>query len=231
MKKMKIALFFVALGGLGYFTFNKLNGKKEKEVKVQLDKIYSPGKYDTLKTSVAELKKKTSVAASKDAFTGFMYKKMFPFWYDTEWDFNGITQVPRQGKIACGYFVTTVLRDAGVKLERVKLACCASEQMIKTLTTEDHIKRYSNFKNEKFCNDVKKHGKGVFVIGLDSHTGFIVNTGDSLFFIHSNGYGWSDKKVIKEIAVNSPVLEHSAYKVVGYLTEDTEFLKSWKNGE
>jgi hypothetical protein len=225
MKLMKIFFLLASLGSLMYVMTCRSIQKKEKEKAANL---YSPALYDSLKKSVAKIKQ---LPKEKDALVNFIYKKMFPFWYDTEWDFNGTTQVPRQGKIACGYFVTTILRDAGVQLERVKLACAASEQMIKTLTTEDHIRRYSNYKIDKFCTDVKKHGKGLFVVGLDSHTGFLLNTGDSLFFIHANGYSWADHKVIKEVALKSPVLESSAYKVVGYLTDDADFLKKWKEGK
>lgn len=226
MKRMKLLLLAGAIGGLIYISTCRLF---HRDGTAKTAKHFSPALYDSLKKSVSALKKNaTGTSRDKDAWVNFMNKKMFPFWYGTGWDYNGTTEIPGQGSIACGYFVTTVLRDAGVKLERVKLACCASEQMIKTLTTEAYIKRYSNYKLEKFCADVQKHGKGLFVVGLDSHTGFLLNTGDSLFFIHANGYGWAPRKVIREYAPKSPVLESSAYKVVGYLTDDERFLKSWK---
>lgn len=38
---------------------------------------------------------------------------LMPCWYGTPWDFNGCTTEPGKGSIACGYFVSTVLRDAG----------------------------------------------------------------------------------------------------------------------
>ena len=34
---------------------------------------------------------------------------VFPAWYGTKWDFNGHTNVPKEGLIACGYFVSTTL--------------------------------------------------------------------------------------------------------------------------
>lgn len=226
---MRLLFFFSAAAGMLYIgTCTYSNSKKEKAIAAER---YSAVRYDSLKKSVEALKQKSSAASAHGTFVNLVSEKMFPFWYETEWDFNGTTEVPRQGSIACGYFVTTVLRDAGVKLERVKLACCASEQMIKTLTTEKHIRRFSNVKLEKFCSEVKKKGKGLFVIGLDSHTGFLLNTGEQLYFVHSNGYGWREHKVIKELAEESKVLETSAYRVVGFITEDKEFLERWMNNK
>ena len=44
----------------------------------------------------------------------------FEHWKGTPWDFNGTTRIPGQGTIACGYFVTTALQDAGFDLPRYR---------------------------------------------------------------------------------------------------------------
>ncbi len=49
------------------------------------------------------------------------------------WDFYGTTTTPREGKIACGYYVTTVLEQAGFHLQRVLLAQQASAYVVQTL--------------------------------------------------------------------------------------------------
>ena len=103
-----------------------------------------------------------------------MTDKIFPYWYGTDWDFNGTTQKPNEGKIACGYFVTTTLRDIGLDINRVKLAQCASEQMIKKLVSEDNIYRFSNKSIEEFETNLKQKGNGIYVVGLDNHTGFVL---------------------------------------------------------
>jgi hypothetical protein len=36
-------------------------------------------------------------------------KTIFPHWYGTVWDYNGYTNTPKNGVIACGYFVSTTL--------------------------------------------------------------------------------------------------------------------------
>ena len=60
-------------------------------------------------------------------FTDFLLNAIIPHWYGTPWDFNGHTSIPNQGEIACGYFVSTTLRDIGLKLNRFKMGptiCC-----------------------------------------------------------------------------------------------------------
>jgi hypothetical protein len=44
------------------------------------------------------------------------------------------SETPGRGEIACGYFVSTVLRDAGFGVERVRLAQQASERIVRTLS-------------------------------------------------------------------------------------------------
>lgn len=78
-----------------------------------------------------------------------------PFWYGTSWDFNGTSQIPGEGTIECGYFVTTVLRDIGLELERVTLAQQASEAIIKSLVRAEHIKRYSDVPIASFVHSVR----------------------------------------------------------------------------
>jgi hypothetical protein len=143
----------------------------------------------------------------------FIADSLVSYWYDTPWDFNGTTQQPGEGSIACGYFVTTVLRDAGLSLNRVKLAQCASEQMIKTLCRPEAITRQSNQTLEAFVKMVTQKGRGLYIVGLDFHTGLIWHDGEQVYFIHAS-YA-RPKKVIKEVALESAVLRSSSYRVLG----------------
>lgn len=154
-------------------------------------------------------------------------QNIFPYWYGTAWDFYGTTQTPKEGKIACGYFVTTVLRDVGVKLNRVSLAQQASENIIKSLTTEPFIKRFRNVAIDKFVEEISKLGAGLYIVGLDNHVGFILNDGNKVYFVHSSYVEPSE--VIKEIALNSPILSNSKYRVVGKISADDSFLRKWLN--
>ncbi len=171
--------------------------------------------------------KKQHILNAGNHFTNIIDSLLVPFWLGTAWDFNGVTQIPGTGNIACGYFVTTTLEHAGVKLNRVKLAQAASEQMIKALVQTQHIVYLSTNTTSftKFISTVKSYGKGIYLIGLDLHTGILLHDGKELYFVHS--YFYKNIGVIKEVASESGVLQNSAYKVVGKLTNDEAFLKMW----
>ena len=148
-------------------------------------------------------------------------------WYGTEWSFNGTSQQPGKGSIACGYFVTTLLRDVGFNLERAKLAQQASENIIKSLVSKKSIRRYSNKKLNVFLEDVKNWGRGLYIVGLDFHVGFISVEVDGVYFIHSSFY--EPSMVIRQPTSESKNLLLSKYRVVGKL-EDEQLLKTWFSG-
>jgi hypothetical protein len=157
------------------------------------------------------------------------YDEIFEFWYGTPWDFYGTTETPGQGKIACGYFVTTVLRDLGLKVQRAKLAQQTSENIIRSLTTDANIKRYRLKDINDFVDDVRKTGPGIYVVGLDVHVGFIINVDNEVFFIHSS---YMDPLcVVKERALESKILMASKYRVLGKLSVDDELILKWLRGD
>jgi hypothetical protein len=160
----------------------------------------SKSRIDSVKISC----KKLHVQQTGIIFSRYIDQHLFPYWIGTPWDFNGTTEIPRQGFIACGYFVTTVLRDAGVKLQRVKLAQLASEQMIQSLTKQ--IEHYGTCSFADFIQKVKAKGIGLSIIGLDNHTGFLYYDGKELYFIHSSYVGTA--AVAKEIAANNDILKN-----------------------
>ena len=147
--------------------------------------------------------------------TNSICDSLIPCWYGTAWNFYGTSETPGKGNIACGYFVTTIIRDAGLPVKRVKMAQCASEEMIRNLCEKTSIKRYRNKNLNEFVAAIKLMGYGLYIIGLDNHTGFIYNDGKEIYFIHSS-YA-TPKCVIKEIANSSSVLASSKYRVIGKL--------------
>ena len=154
---------------------------------------------------------------------------LFEFWYGTPWDFYGTTETPGQGKIACGYFVTTVLRDVGLKVQRTKLAQQASENIIRGLTSEAHIKRYRLKAIGDFVEDVKKSGSGVYIVGLDIHVGFIINSDGEVYFVHSSYM--NPARVVKERALGSTILAASKYRVLGKISANDELILKWLRGD
>lgn len=151
----------------------------------------------------------------------------FDQWYGTEWDFNGTTRTPRQGKIACGYFITTVLSDAGFKIPRVKWAQQASEYYITRMTSE--VKRFSNQTPEYMKNYFLKNTDGLYVVGLDSHVGFVYKTGDEVTFTHASYYDPKIGVQTERLDGDNPFAK-SAYRVVGRIL-NREMVRKWILGE
>jgi hypothetical protein len=190
--------------------------------------------YDSCKAAIRLNKQKQKIqwqqlskTAKEKIFTSAVTETIVPAWIGTAWDFNGITEKPQQGKIACGYFVTTVLRDAGLPIALAKLAQCASEQMITTLIQSKYITHFRNSTIEDFMQSVKSQGYGLYIVGLDNHTGFIYNDGNDIYFIHSTFIG--TRNVQKDIAATNPILKQSKYKVLGKISGDEKVLERWIN--
>jgi hypothetical protein len=153
---------------------------------------------------------------------------LFPCWMGTTWDFNGVSQKPGGGAIACGYFVSTILRDAGYKVERAKLGQQASQIIIKTMTTDDQIKITSNSSMENMVQVFKNRGDGLYIVGLDSHTGFVTVKGDTITFVHSNYYTPPRAVSAEPLQGRNPFAD-SKYRVIGKLAGD-ESVKRWITG-
>lgn len=157
-----------------------------------------------------------------------MVDSVFHYWYDTDWDFNGVTQQPHQGSIACGYFVTTTLQHAGLNIDRVKIAQQASSKIIQTLCKRESIKSFYN-KNFKGLKDyLKKSNDGLYIIGLDNHVGFIHKKDTSIVMIHS---GANTGIVCRQRIDECGPVKHSKVHVIGNLLENDVLMKKWLRGE
>ncbi len=154
-------------------------------------------------------------------------KEIIPSWYGTPWDFNGCTETPKEGKIACGYFVMTVLRDAGFKIPRIKWSQSASEPIIKILCPK--LKRFHNAEMKKVEAFLKESGEGLYIVGLDCHVGFILRTGNKNQFIHSSYYHAETGVMSEKLDSDNP-LKDSKYRVIGKLLSNEMVLK-WISSE
>jgi hypothetical protein len=204
----------------------------------------SDNKYNDLKTAVIlkqqQIREQYLRCASDedksavlDSTSGYLFKilteNIFPQWYGTRWDFNGVSRTPGQGGIACGSFVVFTLQDAGFNIPS-KMYRQPSENIIKNLTDETNIKRFSNHVSmERIIEWIKLKGEGLYIVGLDIHVGFIIYAGRKMTFCHSNYYDPPQHVENQDILDISPLTE-SNYRVLGkILTKD--MIKKWIFGE
>ena len=143
---------------------------------------------------------------------------VFPFWVGRQWDYNGYTNTPYKGTIACGYFVSTTLKHIGFKWNRYELAKMYSQQIVEDVCDTSYV--FDNLL--KLRRHLLFEDDNLFIIGLSSHVGLILKRGDQLYFMHSNYYDL--KGPDKELLLESPAIKDSDVFWCGkFLTDSTIF--------
>ena len=172
---------------------------------------------------------------SKDSLSTFLEEvlvnKIFPSWYGTPWDFNGHTNTPNEGKIACGYFVSTTLKHLGFNLNRYKLAQQLPIHEAITISVGEPILEIQDNDFEVCLEKIKTSlTDGIYFVGLEaSHVGFLLKRKSHLFFIHSN-YG-TPAEVIIENAKKSPVFNGFRHFYIAEISTNQSLLEYWKTGK
>lgn len=184
-------------------------------------------------STASENTKKDLIKQGKQYLENTLTKDIWPLWLGTTWDFNGTSEQPLGDKgIACGYFISTTLNQAGVNVSRHRLAQHPSENIIKYLSGDDFA-RFSNKKplekiNTYLENKFGEEADGIYIIGLDCHTGFLYKQGDNIDFVHSSYVNpW---QVVWEDAFKSEPINSSGYKVIGKLFND-DLVEKWITDE
>lgn len=142
---------------------------------------------DAKRIELAHLKRTAGRAAARLEFLRFVDEVAFPTWAGTPWAFHGVSQTPRKGQIACGYFVTTVLSHGGFRIDRISLAQQASAYIVDTMARGSHVEWYRSISRREVVNRVRERfGEGLFIVGLDFHVGFIRLDGGREEFCHAS---------------------------------------------
>ncbi len=223
-------------------TFERFQSYRQATPAPPINPIPDPETNDALKASLAEWRAKlaqryvsaTNESARREVLDDarLLLESTLPAmmrtWLGTPWDFNGIAALPGDGEIACGYFVSTVLRDAGFHVHRYRLAQQPSENILRTFLPRSSCKLTAGQNYEMFADALEKAESGIYLVGLDTHVGFIVVDDDSFRFIHSSGSRpWA---VVDESRADANVLRASNWRMIGNLTADREVLRKWLTG-
>ncbi len=182
----------------------------------ELAKRYSKAKSASEKTAVvgeARILLETALPA------------MMRCWLGTPWDFNGTARSPGAGKIACGYFVATVLKDAGFQVDRYQLAQQASQNILRSFLPRESCGLSVGEDYASFVASVAKCEPGVYLVGLDTHVAFMVVRDRNFRFIHSSGSRpWC---VVDEEPPDASVLQRSKWRMLGNLTASKDVIRQW----
>lgn len=156
--------------------------------------------------------------------------ELMPEWYGTPWAMNGTATHPGDEPIACGYFVSTLLRDAGFSLHRVRFAQAAALRIQKATTPRGReVHRFFSIPPASLARELAVLGDGLYIIGLNVHVGFVVVDGNDVRFVHSSYTGV--REVISEPLAEAHSIANSqpaGYFVSELLTTD-DAVTDWLN--
>lgn len=155
--------------------------------------------------------------------------EMMRCWLGTGYDFNGTTERPGNGKVACGYFVSTVLRDAGFKVDRYKLAQQPSGNIMRSFVGSDACELKVGVKYEEYVDWFEGKEPGIYLMGLDTHVGFVVNDGEGMRFLHSSGIGAAG--VVEEARGDAEAIRRSRWRMLGKFSGEPKVIRTWLKGE
>lgn len=237
MNQWFVILFLIFLTSCYSSTKENTDDTKAKsaphEIEVVEEKPYDELRSETLarreeykqiyKDSKNDKVKQDSILTDAQKYLLDQAANYFMAWHGTQWDFNGHTETPRSGKIACGFFVTTTLRDMGFRIPRIKWGQQHADYVVKKLSND--IKRFKNVPIQDIVDYIDSKGEGLYIVGLDSHVGYIYNHNGWMRFVHSNYYLPRIGVMSEEMAGNNP-LNTSTIKVIGKLF-DNEMVLNW----
>ena len=203
----------------------------EEDFELKLEEN-SNASYSEIKSSILNIRREINQKPiSKDSlskvFTDILVNQIIPYWYGTTWSFEGHTDVPKKGEIACGYFVSTTLKHMGVNINRYRLAQQNPVNEAKSLALNSpviKISEASSIENIKKINTVLK--EGIHFIGFGyNHVGFVLKKNNQLFLIHSN-YINSEGVILEKIEVSEAFSYFNEFYLAEISTNET-FLQNW----
>ncbi|MFN0249457.1 MAG: hypothetical protein ACKV2T_21405 [Kofleriaceae bacterium] len=186
-------------------------------------------KLETSRTSLTkglDRDRQRTLSRARQLLVRTLRDELLPAWNGTPWAMNGITQVPHEGEIACGYFVSTTLLHAGFAVERSKLGQQAAGLITRTLVTQEPIWVRSDQPIDAFVDTLRLGGDGIYLVGLDNHVGFVIVDGEDTWFHHA---GPGDQGVRREPARTASFLSTSRYREAAKLFDDA-LLEKWLRG-
>jgi hypothetical protein len=142
-----------------------------------------------VKQSVSHFKKNpVSTDSINKLFCHLLVERIFPYWVGTTWSFEGHTNTPNSGEIACGYFVSTTLQHVGMNLNRYDLAKKSPIDEARFLQMSDSITTIENDSLNQIITQLYSLTQpGIYFLGFEnSHVGFLYRTKNNLWVIHSD---------------------------------------------
>lgn len=163
-------------------------------------------------------------------------REIFPAWYGMQWGLGPSSTADRPHApgmtVACGYFVSSVLENAGLRLgTRFTYAQAPALHVQKTLApAAGDLHRYFSISGEALADKIAGLGEGLYIIGLANHIGFVVVDAAGVRLVHASYTG--DQVVISEPLATARAIADSRPK--GYFVtpvmHDDRLADLWLRG-
>lgn len=202
------------------------------ELKITSDvhKSYQAVKSDIKNKKNILVKDNIKLDTLASLFKYSLLNRIIPFWEGTPWSFEGHTAIPKKGEIACGYFVSTTLRDVGLQLNRYKLAQKNPIDEAHSLAIDTKVIEISEGSEKENILTIKQCLKdGIHFIGFNSsHVGYILKEKDQLYLIHSNYIGYKGVEI--ETIEKSIVFSNYDTFYLAEISTNKTLLERWVSG-
>lgn len=163
-------------------------------------------------------------------FAETLLNGIVPHWYGTPWSFEGHTEKPGDGKIACGYFISTTLLHAGVRLNRYRLAQQNPETEAKAVAMGDSVSVFRGNWLKKVAPALQTTLQdGLYFAGLGgSHVVYLLKRRGDLFVLHSN-YTYPAQVLIEPAGERSVISNYSEFFIVP-VSGNNRLIEAWLLG-
>jgi hypothetical protein len=176
-------------------------------------------------------------AQARRVVTTAIRERIFSAWLGTPWGLGPTSTAIRPhepGKVVgCSYFVTAVLLNAGLRLEsRARFAMAPSELIQKALApAKSDLHRFFGVEGEPLRRRIATLGDGVYLVGLNIHTGFLVVQGGEVRVVHASYT--PPTQVVDEPLLRSQVIDLSRRRgyVVTPIFQDDFLIDAWLTGK
>jgi len=162
---------------------------------------------------------------------------VFPAWMGMPWGLGAHSTPLRPHQpgmeIACGYFVSSVLENLGLRLDtRFRFAQAPALHAQRSLAPAKHdLHRFFSIPGDALARRIAALGEGVYVIGLNNHIGFVDVRGGQVHVVHASYTG--EQVVTSEPLAAAEVIANS--RAAGYfvtpLFHDDRLIDAWLRGE
>jgi hypothetical protein len=143
-------------------------------------------------------------------------REIFPAWLGMPWGLGSNSTADRPHApgmtVACGYFVSSVLENAGLRLgTRFTYAQAPALHVQKTLApAAGDLHRYFSISGQALADRIAGLGEGLYIIGLANHIGFVVVDAAGVRLVHASYTG--DQVVTSEPLATAQAIADSRPK-------------------